>query len=148
MKLQTVPPFPTILPANSFFSYSLQSPCCSISIPSKQSLHLNHLLQVLTTHVNRVQRNEAGAEQGSDSQDEEQWQIGKSNLDKWLQVLLQKDGDSAGSSPAHDSPLHNVFSPALSTARAATTGSVDLEVRHDQVGITMQYVTSQTALQI
>ncbi|KAH9544259.1 hypothetical protein CY35_13G109300 [Sphagnum magellanicum] len=85
------------------------------------------LQQVLTTHVNRVQRNEAGAEQGSDSQDEEQWQIGKSNLDKWLQVLLQKDGDSAGSSPAHDSPLHNVFSPALSTARAATTGSVDLE---------------------
>lgn len=106
---------------------------------------MNHLLQVLTTHVNRVQRNEAGAEQGSDSQDEEQWQIGKSNLDKWLHVLLQKDGDSAGSSPAHDSPLHNVFSPALSTARA---GSVDLEVRHDQVGITVQYVTSQTALQI
>ncbi|CAM6051286.1 unnamed protein product [Sphagnum compactum] len=85
------------------------------------------LQQVLTTHVNRVQRNEAGAEQGSDSQDEEQWQIGKSNLDKWLQVLLQKDGDSTGSSPAHDSTLHNVFSPALSTARAATTGSVDLE---------------------
>jgi len=85
------------------------------------------LQQVLTTHVNRVQRNEAGAEQGSDSQDEEQWQIGKSNLDKWLQVLLQNDGDSAGSFPAHDSPLHNVFSPALSTARASTTGSVDLE---------------------
>ncbi|KAH9567713.1 hypothetical protein CY35_03G039400 [Sphagnum magellanicum] len=90
------------------------------------------LQQVLTTHVDRGQRNEAAAQQTPDFDDEEKWQIGKSNLDKWLQALLQKDGDSAGSSPANESPLLSVVSPVLSTARAAMCGNMDLEVGQDQ----------------
>ncbi len=115
-----------------------------ISVPLNQWCILTDLFQVLTTHVDKGQRNEAAAEQTPNLDDEEKWQIGKSNLDKWLQALLQKDGDSAGSSPANESPLLSVVSPVLSTARAATCGNMDLEVDQDQVEFTLQHNQSES----
>lgn len=115
-----------------------------ISVPLNQWCILTDLFQVLTTHVDRGQRNEAAAQQTPNLDDEEKWQIGKSNLDKWLQALLQKDGDSAGSSPANESPLLSVVSPVLSRARAATCGNMDLEVGQDQVEFTLQHNQSES----
>jgi hypothetical protein len=115
-----------------------------ISVPLNQWCILTDLFQVLTTHVDRGQRNEAAAQQTPNFDDEEKWQIGKSNLDKWLQALLQKDGDSAGSSPANESPLLSVVSPVLSTARAATCENMDLEVGQDQVEFTLQHNQSES----
>jgi len=115
-----------------------------ISVPLNQWCILTDLFQVLTTHVDRGQRNEAAAQQTPNLDDEEKWQIGKSNLDKWLQALLQKDGDSAGSSPANESPLLGVVSPVLSTARGATCENMDLEVGQDQVEFTLQHNQSES----
>lgn len=114
-----------------------------ISVPLNQWCILTDLFQVLTTHVDRGQRNEAAAQQTPNFDDEEKWQIGKSNLDKWLQALLQKDGDSAGSSPANESPL-SVVSPVLSTTRAAMCGNMDLEVGQDQVEFILQHNQSES----
>ncbi len=115
-----------------------------ISVPLNQWCILTDLFQVLTTHVDRGQRNEAAAQQTPNFDDEEKWQIGKSNLDKWLQALLQKDGDSAGSSPANESPLLSVVSPVLSTTRAAMCGNMDLEVSQDQVEFILQHNESES----
>lgn len=89
--------------------------------------------QVLTTHLDRIRRNEA-AQTIPDTDDEKVRQIGKSNLDKWLQVLLFKDVDSGGSSPGQESPLHRALSPALSQMSiAAMRGSMELQASRDQV---------------
>lgn len=100
------------------------------------ALLTGNVVQVLTTHVERIRRNEAASQQASSSDDEKIRQVGKSNLDKWLQVLLFKELDSAGSSPAQDSPLHRALSPALSQlSMAAMRGSMELEIARDQVAL-------------
>uniref|UniRef100_A0A7I4FD07 Myb-like domain-containing protein n=1 Tax=Physcomitrium patens TaxID=3218 RepID=A0A7I4FD07_PHYPA len=74
--------------------------------------------QVLATHLDKVRRNDARQHQSADADDEELKDIGKSNLDKWLQVLLFKDVESARSSPGRDAPLQTI-SPALSSISVA-----------------------------
>jgi len=70
-------------------------------------------LQALRNHLDNVRRNDARQQhQITDVDDEKLKEIGKSNLDKWLQLLLFKDVESAGSSPGRDTPLQ-IVSPAL-----------------------------------
>ncbi|KAG0621493.1 hypothetical protein M758_3G024700 [Ceratodon purpureus] len=94
--------------------------------------HLDELLeQVLTTHLDNMRRNEARDHQSADTDDERLRQIGKSNLDKWLQALLFKDVVSAASSPGRDTPLP-LHSPALSQISvAAMRESLEL-ARHQE----------------
>jgi len=71
-------------------------------------------LQALRNHLDNVRRKDARQkDQSADVDDEKLKEIGKSNLDKWLQVLLFKDVESTRSSPGRDTPLQTV-SPALS----------------------------------
>jgi len=73
-------------------------------------------VQVLTTHLENMRRTDAREQipnPDTDS-DEQVKQIGKSNLDKWLQALLVKGTASAGSSPGRDITPLEILSPALS----------------------------------
>ncbi|KAG0604219.1 hypothetical protein M758_10G154000 [Ceratodon purpureus] len=99
----------------------------------KSEEHLDELLQqVLATHIERIRKTEAGRQQACDTDDEKVRQIGKQNLDKWLQVLLF-NVESAGPSPGQDSPLHRAFSPALTQMSiAAMRGNLNLEANQDQ----------------
>ncbi|KAH9531318.1 hypothetical protein CY35_19G032400 [Sphagnum magellanicum] len=101
----------------------------------KQEERLDELLhEVLTTHVERIRRNEASAHYSSPNIDDEKiCELGKSNLDKWLQALLH-EAESAGSSPTHGSPLHIALSsPAQSPhSMAAMHMSTELESKCDQ----------------
>lgn len=73
----------------------------------------------MTTHLENMRRNDAlKQQQNPDTDDEKVNQIGKSNLDKWLQALLLKGMESAGSSPGRDTPLQ-ILSPALSQISVA-----------------------------
>lgn len=90
---------------------------------------------MLTTHLHDIQRKD-GRMQQSDIDDERTRKIGKLNLDKWLEVLLFKNGESTSSSPDQpDVSLNRVFSPALSQiSMAAMRGSMELqEGARDQV---------------
>ena len=60
-----------------------------------------------------MRRNEARNHRNAVTDDERLRQIGKSNLDKWLQALLFKDVRSTVSSPGRDSSLL-LHSPTLS----------------------------------
>lgn len=75
-----------------------------------------------------MRRNEARHHQSTDTDDERLKQIGKSNLDKWLQALLFKDAASAASSPGRDTP----HSPALSQISVAAMRE-SLELARHQV---------------
>lgn len=89
--------------------------------------------QVLATHLDKVRRNDARQHQSADADDEELKDIGKSNLDKWLQVLLFKDVESARSSPGRDAPLQTI-SPALSSISvAAMRKSLELASHQDRM---------------
>ncbi len=85
--------------------------------------------------MERIRRNEASAHYSSPNIDDEKiCELGKSNLDKWLQALLH-EAESAGSSPTHGSPLHIALSsPAQSPhSMAAMHMSTGLESKCDQV---------------
>ncbi len=56
-----------------------------ISVPLNQWCILTDLFQVLTTHVDRGQRNEAAAQQTPNFDDEEKWQIGQDQVEFTLQ---------------------------------------------------------------
>lgn len=87
--------------------------------------------QVITTHEDKIKSAESAA-QLTDLDDEKMREIGKSNIDKWLNVLLNQecprlslDGaeHSAGRLDTHHSPL----SPAMSTlSMDALRGSEEL----------------------
>ncbi|XP_024362815.1 uncharacterized protein [Physcomitrium patens] len=97
------------------------------------------LQEVITTHEDKIKSAESAA-QLTDLDDEKMREIGKSNIDKWLNVLLNQecprlslDGaeHSAGRLDTHHSPL----SPAMSTlSMDALRGSEELgEGRTDGV---------------
>jgi hypothetical protein len=86
-------------------------------------------LQVLATHLDNMQRNEARHHQSANTDDEKMKEIGKSNLDKWLQALLFKDVASAASSPGRDTPLQ-LHSPALSQISVAAMRESLERARH------------------
>ena len=88
-------------------------------------------VQVLATHIERIKKSEEGKQQASDTDDEKVRQIGKQNLDKWLQVLLF---NVESTPPGQASPLHRALSPALTQMSiAAMRGSLNLEANQDQV---------------
>lgn len=76
-------------------------------------------MQALRNHLENVQRNDAKQQQqhhqsqSMDIEDEKVREIGKSNLDKWLQLLLFKDVESTCSSPGRDTHGQTA-SPGLS----------------------------------
>ncbi|XP_024363029.1 uncharacterized protein [Physcomitrium patens] len=87
--------------------------------PSESKGHLDELLeQILDTHMDNVRQNDAKQHQSNDIDEEKLKEIGKSNLDKWLQVLLFKDAESPCSSPGRGTPLQ-ATSPALSSMSVA-----------------------------
>ncbi|KAG0599265.1 hypothetical protein M758_12G138900 [Ceratodon purpureus] len=90
--------------------------------------HLDELLeQVLKTHLDNVRETDARQPHPTDVDDEKLKEIGKSNLDKWLQALLFKDAESVCSSPGHDTPALQITSPALSQlSMAAMRESLEL----------------------
>lgn len=78
-------------------------------------------VQALRNHLENVQRNDAKQQQqqhhqsqSMDIDDEKVREIGKSNLDKWLQLLLFKDVESTCSSPGRDTPHAQIVAPGLS----------------------------------
>lgn len=90
------------------------TPSCSNS-KTKNSMALTILtnLQVLTTHLENM-RGRKNQQPNADTDTEEKVKrMGKSNLDKWLQALLVKGMESAGSSPGHCSP-RQLLSPSFS----------------------------------
>lgn len=99
--------------------------------PKMSEGHLDQLLeQVLATHLDNMRRNEARHHQSADTDDERMKEIGKSNLDKWLQALLFKDVASAASSPGRDTlQLH---SPALSQISVAAMRESLERARHQE----------------
>lgn len=95
--------------------------------------HLDELLEkVLTTHLNNIRRNDASKQhQSCDVDDEKLREIGKSNLDKWLQVLLFKDTESAGTSPGRETPDQTSSTTLSSISVAAMRESLD-RARHQE----------------
>jgi hypothetical protein len=83
--------------------------------------------QVLKTHLDNVRKIDPRQHQPADVDDEKLKEIGKSNLDKWLQALLFKDAESVSSSPGRDA---QITSPALSQiSMAAMRESLELASR-------------------
>lgn len=98
------------------------------------------LYQVISTHEDKIKSAEAAALDQINPDDERMREIGKSNIDKWLHVLLDDDcprlstdlttAQSSGS-PENDQPP---LSPALSAlSMAALRGSVEMEEARDDV---------------
>lgn len=100
---------------------------------------INELMQeVLSTHEGTIKSAESATLDRINPDDERIREIGKSNIDKWLHVLLDDDcprlstdcAVQASGSPENDQPP---LSPALSAlSMAALRGSVEMEeVRND-----------------
>lgn len=94
----------------------------------------------MSTHEDKIKSAEAAALDESSPDDERIREIGKSNIDKWLHVLLDDDcprlsTDCTARSPSSPSNGQPPLSPALSAlSMAALRGSVEMEEAGDDVG--------------
>lgn len=95
--------------------------------------------QVISTHEAKIKSAEAAALDLISSDDERIREIGKSNIDKWLHVLLDEEFpriSTDGAAQSSDSPGSGQppLSPALSAlSMAALRGSVEMEECRDDV---------------
>jgi hypothetical protein len=96
---------------------------------------------VTSTHENKIQSAEAAALDLTNSNDEKIREIGKSNIDKWLHVLLDEESprrSTEGAAQSSDSPDSSQppLSPALSDlSMAALRGSVELDEGRDDISL-------------
>lgn len=112
------------------------TPSC-INSKTKKSMALTILTnpQVLTTHLENM-RGRKNQQPDADTVDNEEKvkRMGKSNLDKWLQALLVKGMESAGSSPGHYSP-RQLLSPTFSHINLIAMRESLERARQQQVSI-------------
>ena len=105
-------------------------------LPRKHSLFP---CQVIFTHEDKIKSAEAASLDLLNSDDERIREIGKSNIDKWLHVLLDEESpriSTDGAVQSSDSPDSGQppLSPALSAlSMAALRGSVEMEEARDDV---------------
>lgn len=94
---------------------------------------------MISTHEDKIKSAEAAALDQETPDEERIKEIGKSNIDKWLHVLLDDDcprlsTDRTARSPSSPSNDQPPLSPALSAlSMAALRGSVEMEEAGDDV---------------